>query len=363
MNDIDAVMNIFDGIYRKYKTSATLNATMKALINNQDIDSKKALALYSKYYELQDNISHMLAIKACVDIKDQQRGRDIIEKKLRNNHPNNAIKTAMIDFYGQFGDIQNAQRIFNSISKNDRDVITIGAMMRTYVINGDNDKAMDLYTTNTAINDNVSHILALKACINGNNFEKGKEIHAQILNSQSPAQNINIPIELKNTLIDLYGSFGDFKKSLEIFNQIPNNKKQIDTINAMMNSYCISKMDKECIKLFQKIGKLYYVEPSMITYAVVLKACTQATMYHIGQDIHEKLKRNRKLEWMLKDVSIQLNLINLYGKCGMFQVAQDIFNDIRLNEREKYLTEIRIWNSMIKACARNAEQNKARRII
>ena len=50
---------------------------------------------------------------------------------------------------------------------------------------------------------------------------------------------------------------------------------------------------------------------------------------------------------MLNDASIQVNLINFYGKCGVLSVCREIFAGIEANEREKYLTGIRIWNAWI----------------
>eukprot|EP01084_Bolivina_argentea_P279597 478012_1 len=69
------------------------------------------------------------------------------------------------------------------------------------------------------------------------------------------------------------------------------------------------------------------------------------------------------MKYILNDMSIQINLINLYGKCAMLNVCDEIFNDIKQYEYDKYLSQIKIWNAMIKAYGRNGNHIKATEIL
>ncbi len=41
--------------------------------------------------------------------------------------------------------------------------------------------ALELYEKYYTLNDNISHLLALQACINCNDYEKGTQIHSNFV--------------------------------------------------------------------------------------------------------------------------------------------------------------------------------------
>merc|ERR1712012_109493 len=57
-----------------------------------------------------------------------------------------------------------------------------------------------------------------------------------------------------------------------------------------------------------------------------------------------------------------MGLINLYGKCGKLEDCVRIFKEVRCNEQH-YRSEIRIWNAMIKAYARNGDPQRGKTIL
>eukprot|EP01083_Nonionella_stella_P155451 502167_1 len=352
--NIDNALKLFDGVRRKSKTSSTLNAMMKGLIHNTE--SKKALLLYKTLHELHDDISHLLAIKACIDCSEYTQGKQIIRLATRHNNNNIALNTRMIEFYGHFGDVKDAQNIFDRIPKKKKDTISIGSMMQVYVENGYEEDVLRMYDEYDALRDSICHMFAIKACINSGQLDRGRAIHASIMKHAADA--FHHSVELKNTLIDLYANIGDYAQSLHIFNAIADDDKQIATLNAMMDAYCTSDMNAECLALFESIEKVYRLTPSMISYAVALKACTQCTMWHVGDAIYETLKSNAELHWMLRDISIQINLINLYGKCGMLGTCDEIFDG-----SDNAAKDIRIWNAIMKAYGRNGDAIKAKQIL
>ena len=85
---------------------------------------------------------------------------------------------------------------------------------------------------------------------------------------------------------------------------------------------------------------------------------------NFGQSIYRKLQQDRdENDWILKDLSVQINLINMYGKCGKLEEAKKIFEEIKASEYEKYCAEISVWNAMIHAFARNADLEEAKNIL
>eukprot|EP01084_Bolivina_argentea_P093983 168980_1 len=101
---------------------------------------------------------------------------DTIHSLLCNN-TDIYIKTAFINAYSKYSQTDKSEKIFHSIPSHSKDKVAISAMLKAFINNGDNTKALNLYQQNTDLNDDVCHVLVLKACINTHQFDIGKQIH------------------------------------------------------------------------------------------------------------------------------------------------------------------------------------------
>ena len=364
-NEIKNVLYLFNSINDNKKDIIFIGTTMKVLINNNF--NKKALEIYDNNKLFHDDSNHVLAIKACINLNNFNKGNNIYNNiggltKIINN-----IKLAniFIDFYGHFGDLNVVLNIFKSINDETKDIITYGSMMKAFIDNNQNEKLLKLYDNinNNKFNhyiklDDICHILAIKACINLENKEKGKEI---IINNN--LTNKDKDLFIKSTLIDYYGKFKDINNALNIFNSINNKNKNIVIIGAMMETYFNCNEYIKCIDLFKNINKINEnLEINNICYIIALKACTQSTLYHIGKDIHNQLiKNNDNNNINNNNISIKINLINFYGKCGYIKQAEKIFYDEILINKNCF--EISIWNAMIKAYGINGDIKNAKNLL
>ena len=201
-NNISKAWDIFGSVPNDKKEVVMINAMMKALINNTQ--SIAALKLYDKYQEITDNddVSHLTAIKACVNTKDITKLTQIHDKV--KDTENLSILTALIDFYGVVGDVDAAKHIFDSIDVDERNTVCINVMLKVLVKNDMNKEVLELYDTNENLQDDISHLSALMACRNLENQEKGQDIHRKILKLDK-----YVSIEVENVLIEFYGHFGN----------------------------------------------------------------------------------------------------------------------------------------------------------
>eukprot|EP01084_Bolivina_argentea_P107378 191983_1 len=139
-------------------------------------------------------------------------------------------------------------------------------------------------------------------------------------------------------------------------------KKNITTINVMLNAYCINEMNSECLKLFRNIETISCnLKPDIISYQNVLQACANDVSLETGKEISEELKR-LNVNW-LNDVVIQMNLIHMYGKCGHLDKCDELFDEIRTYQYDVYQNEIIIWNAMIHAYGRNGYLKKVKELL
>ena len=205
-NKIEKAKIVFDSIPMDQIDEVIIGGMMKAFINNNC--NYDAIDLYFGYQELilTNDIAHMLAIKACTNAGDFQQGR-LIHENIKNliseDKYTMQLNNTLIDFYGAFGDIDAAQKIFDSISDHKKDIVSMGTMMKCYMNNNHHTDALVLYESYPDLINDVCHMLAIKACTNLRNYRKGREIHDFLRN-----EGIKQSIQFQNTLIDFYGSFG-----------------------------------------------------------------------------------------------------------------------------------------------------------
>eukprot|EP01083_Nonionella_stella_P304786 1060666_1 len=374
-NEIAHAFNVFQSINNHQLTAISINTMMTILLRNKHYT--QALDVYETYALSQriDGVSHMLAIKCCSLMNDIKRGKEIHSNLasnhcLNNNYANSLqLKTSLMEFYGNCCmEMDHAVDVFTSIPDDTKDIICINCMIKTYVSNGRDQLALKLFDECTdgrykrvTKHENISRMLAIKACTNAGYFEKGQSI---LRDKSLNIYHRNRDIELKSTVMDFYGNMLDIQNVLNLFNCVDDTKKDIVIIAAMMNAYCISNLNKETIQLFIQ----YFIErsdlkliPDRICYSIFFDACTSSTSLYYGEKIHQQLKSNQNKK-VLDDAEIQTKLINMYGKCSLVQKCEEILQGIEKNEPNKYKTEISIWNAMMHAYGRNGNMNKTKEI-
>ena len=346
--ELKKCQEIFDEI--SVKNVVHINCMIQAYVDNDCYEN--GLMLFDDYYSLIENntVSHVLALETCIKSNNFEKGIEIQSKIKESKHLNNNImlNTQQIHFYGHFGETKMAQNIFESISENSKDVVCVSAMMKCMINNHYTKNTLDLYDKYEYLHNDVTHLLAIKACSKLGNQQKGEEIINKIKMNKANWSN-----ELRITIVDFYGHFAYNQNALNVFNSIPDNDKELDSINAMMNVYCNCNKNIECIQLFKSIHNQTFkkLKPDVISYNIAIKACTQGSFIQIGKEIHEELNKKDPTEnqWILSEKSIVISLINMYSEFGMLDICMDIFN-----EYGKF-KELEIWNTMIHAVVKNGD--------
>ena len=355
-HQIDVALDLFHCHFQQ--NTVVTNAMMSAHIENGQYPD--ALRLFDAMpMENRNDSSFVLAIKCCLRIPDLERGKAIVSDLGMDGHQkqrDNQLMNILIKFHGECGDMESAERIYNEmVALQKRDEFTVGAMMTALIRNERYSDALGIYDDATDSRNDIVHLLGITACSKMNDFERGHSIHNEIAHRFNEWD-----ISLKNGFIDFYGRCGDINASKRTFEAIPSPK--CDSIGALMDAFCRNGQSTECIELFMK-SMNNGIDLDVICYVVAFKAFTNNTALYLGQEIHEQLKRDKNGRgWMLRDVSLQISLINFYGKCSMLSICEEIIGEIENNEPQKYRTEIGIWNAMIHAFGRNGDLERVHAI-
>ncbi|CAF4332144.1 unnamed protein product, partial [Rotaria sordida] len=125
--DIQNAENVFQSI--KKKDIITYGTMMKGYIENQM--SEKVLDLFEQMELNLNNFAYTFVFNACAELANDRAmkiGRKLLDEMPENLRNDNVVLNSVIHMLIKFGDIQNAENVFQSIKK--KDIITYGTMMK-----------------------------------------------------------------------------------------------------------------------------------------------------------------------------------------------------------------------------------------
>ncbi|CAF3924119.1 unnamed protein product, partial [Rotaria sp. Silwood1] len=125
--DAQSAERFFDSI--KKKDIITYNAMIKGYVGNEM--SEKALDLFEKIDLKFDDVTYISVFNACTKLANDRAmkiGRNLLHDMPNGNRNNNIVLNSAIDMLMKFGDLQSAERIFDSIKK--KDIIIYSAMIK-----------------------------------------------------------------------------------------------------------------------------------------------------------------------------------------------------------------------------------------
>ncbi|MDY7091307.1 MAG: hypothetical protein SYR96_40310, partial [Actinomycetota bacterium] len=333
IGDVYNAVNTFNNIPIYKKNIVTISAMMNCFIDNNQ--NEKAISLYEEYNGKHNDITNSLFIKACTNIGDADKGIKLIKSTTKIMDSSITFINTVIDFYGKIGDVNNAVNTFNIIPENRKNIVTINAMMNCFIDNNQNEKAISLYEQyNHYTHDDVSNLLFIKACTNIGDVDKGTKVIKSTTNGG---------IKFIASKIDFYGKIGDVNNAVNTFNNIPENKKNIVTIGAMMKCFIDNNQNEKAISIYEQYNHYKHDD---ISNTLFIKACT-----NIGD-----ADKGIKLIKSTTNDSIEFtnSVINFYGKIGDVNNAVNTFDNI--SKKSRNIVDI---GAMMKCFIDNNQNEKA----
>ena len=368
INDLNGVIDTFDKMDVKHKNKFTYGDLMRTYLNNNM--SKQVVEiffsnemLYNKKLRMMSDINYVLALKACCNINDEENGKKIHNLISHNTKYNGKhsieLMTSLLTFYGKIGEIETASKIFDEIHDGKINVVCYNAMMQAYLDNHMNKQVIKLFFSNKILDpDDVSCLVALKACSNMKDKENGKKIHNLILQNTKYTTCQNI--ELFTTLIKFYGKIGEIEEASKIFCSIID--KDVACYGAMMQAYLDNRMNKEVIGLFFS-KQMFYATPKMINHVtcmLALKACGNAKSYYTQVEEMDNFIHDKKD--FFQDSWLVSQLICCYGKLGYIDKSEKIF-DKYLQLFDNDTNSVIMFSNMIHSYGRNRLGGEAIKIF
>ncbi|KAH7294551.1 hypothetical protein KP509_27G006800 [Ceratopteris richardii] len=283
-------------------------------------------------------ITFTFSFKACACIRALEQGSELHSNMLERGLPlDHIVITALVDMYAKCGALVKAQEAFDACFTHD--VATWNALIVGYVQNECCEEALLCFEKKQTggISPNaITLACVLRACSLVKAVEKGKEIHAEVV------QNGLLKADpfIGSAVVDMYAKCGALSKAKEVLKVLP--ERDVVVWNSLIVGYVLHDYNEEALFCFDQM-QAEGVSPNIVTYACSLNACGNIGALEKGSEIHVDASRKALLELAL---SIGSALVDMYAKCGALVKAQEAFDAC-------FTHDVDTWNALIAGYVQN----------
>ncbi|KAI5082473.1 hypothetical protein GOP47_0002216 [Adiantum capillus-veneris] len=292
-----------------------------------------------------DAVTYACILKACGAIKAAERGKEIHDEIVRQGllETNVVLANSLIDMYARCGMLRSAHSVLEEIPC--RDIVSWNVMIAGYARQGEGRQALDCFEQMQGegfFPNAKTFASVLKACGTLKAFEKGDQIHDEIL-KQGLLTN---DIVLGNALVDMYVKCGALPKAQKVVDELSFH----DTItwNTLIAGYVQQDQGEQALSCFKQM-QLEGFSPDTMTFTCVLKACGSLKEIDKGEKIYDEISRQRFLN---NNIVLCNALIDMYAKCGSLIKARQVLVSMPFRD-------IVSWNSLIGGYSQQSEWSHA----
>ncbi|XP_072978380.1 pentatricopeptide repeat-containing protein At1g06140, mitochondrial-like [Typha angustifolia] len=289
-----------------------------------------------------DSFTFASAIKACGRLTAIREGKSIHCRVLRCGSESVAnVCNTLIHFYSISGCLDSGCHLFD-ISPC-RNIVTVNCLLSGFLKRHHFHKAVNLFNqlldSSTSLGEQVrpngvTLMILISGCTESGDLYFGKSVHAYYCKFMGCS---GVPVD--NSLIDMYASFGCIDDAEILFHCMP--EKDLVSWNSLIDGYVKNGKADKAISLFEEM-RSRGLEGDKATLVSLISACIQSKNLHVGKWVHAHVRRRGNSI----PIPLATALINMYSKCGLLEIAREIFNEMSFRN-------IVSWNSMILAYVEN----------
>ena len=284
-----------------------------------------------------DAMTFTCILKACGSMGAAETGKeihaDIVKEGLLVH--DSVLGNALVDMYAKCGALGMAQQVFDEISI--RDIVSWTSLISGYGKHGHGEETLSCFRRmqlEGLYPNTVTFACLLQTCGRLGAVEKGKEIHAELVKEGLLGQDTM----LGNALVDMYSKCGEIGKAEEVFHKLP--IRGVVAWTALIAGYSqLGRYDAVFNSFNRMIGE--GIEPNMITFLVVLSACSSSGLVDEGQMYFEAMTTGYGIAPTIQHYTC---MIDLFGRGGHFDKA------VSMVGRMPSLDYLPAWLALLGAC-------------
>ncbi|XP_024533694.1 pentatricopeptide repeat-containing protein At4g02750 [Selaginella moellendorffii] len=240
--------------------------------------------------------------------------------------------TTMVTMYAKSGHKEEAKSMFDSTRE--PSTIAWNAMISLYAHTGQLQEARSMFhrmpEPSVASYNVMISALGYNGCVS-----EAKSLFDSMKDRTVVSWNAMVTAFAQNARVD---------EAEKLFREMPD--KSVISWNAMIAGFGQNGRPKQALELFRRMD-LEGLQPSRMTYCSVLDACANLTASSLGRFICDGMD-----EALAKDISVANSICNMYGKCGLPELARQTFLEMTYRD-------VVSWTAIIAAYSQNGYSSEA----
>ncbi|CAA7028826.1 unnamed protein product [Microthlaspi erraticum] len=279
------------------------------------------------------------ALGACSRSENSCFGRrihcDVVKIGLDNDP---YVSTSLLSMYSKCGMVGEAETVFSFVV--DKRLEIWNAMVAAYADSDCGYYALELFgfmrQKKSILPDSFTLSNVISCCSMLGLYDYGKSVHAELF--KRPIQSTPA---IESALLTLYSKCGCETDAYLIFCSMK--EKDMIAWGSLISGLCKNGKFEEALKL---CGSMKddddSLKPDSDIMTCVINACAGLETLKFGLQVHGSMIKTGQV----MDVFVGSSLIDLYSKCGLPEMALEVFSNMRPDN-------IVAWNSMISCYSRN----------
>ncbi|KAI3468723.1 hypothetical protein Pfo_025386 [Paulownia fortunei] len=333
---MEAAKAVFDGL--EEKNDVLWNALLGGYAQNGHAHEVLELLVNMKISGFQpDEYTYTSVLSACACLENMDMGRQLHSVIIKNEFGVNLyVQNALVDMYAKCGALFNARKLFEQISN--RDNVSWNAIIVGYVQEEEEEEAFCMFhrmMSEGIAPDEVSLASILSAMANLQDLCKGRQVHCFLVK-----YGLEKGLYAGSSLIDMYCKCGIVEAATVVFSYMP--ERSVVCVNALISGHAQLNLDV-AVNIFKHMLS-DGLQPSEVTFATLLEACSDNIDLYFGRQIHCFIL---KLGLQCNDEFLAVSLL------GMYMSAQRNTDAVSLFSELPHPKSTIIWTVLISGSAQN----------
>ncbi|KAH8510156.1 hypothetical protein H0E87_007905 [Populus deltoides] len=242
------------------------------------------------------------------------------------------VRSALIDVYSRWGELENALRVFDEMVTGD--LVVWSSIIAGFAQNSDGDEALRLFKRMKRagfLAQQTTLTSVLRACTGLALLELGRQVHVHVLKYDQD-------LILNNALLDMYCKCGSLEDANAVFVRMV--EKDVISWSTMIAGLAQNGYSKEALKLFESM-KVLGIKPNYVTIVGVLFACSHAGLVEEGLYYFHSMKELFGIDPGREHYGC---MIDLLGRAGRLSEAVDLINEMECEP------DAVTWRALLNAC-------------
>jgi pentatricopeptide repeat protein len=285
------------------------------------------------------------SLDACESVES---GRRIHARSIALNLQSGAeVGSALVKMYGKFGDVREAERVFDRLRR--RDALAWTAMIAVCAQNGRYQTALRLFQQmqkdpRAIVPDKVSYLSILPAYAGEAGLADGRCMHATLCKL-----GLELDQEIANALISMYAKCGSLDGARNVFEKM--RPRDVVSWNAMIAAYAQHGRGREALDLYDRMREAS-ARPDCITYISIFLACSHSGLLEEGRRCLASMTEEYGIELTLQHYNC---LIDLLARAGQLDAAETLL------QSSGCLSNYAQWVSLLGACRSQSDVERGER--